>query len=291
MKRALTIALEGIALGILAVAVWFALSIVVSEAAPPVEAQPYCHANSGASGYVYLNNPAWVQHLENNGTPKAGHELDFFTFEGDTDCDGAFPTVTPTFTPTPTVTPTTVLTTEVPSATPTDAPTDTSVPTDEPTSTPTQEVTDVPTATPTDTPGSPTPTEEPTATPSESGDPTDEASPTPDVTPTELGDPTPTPGGEEPTPTITPKECRQDPCGWLWHLVGPNGQTAWFASYSLRPGMDPNVGKSWYPPSAASQLRCLGWVSVSNLPGRPLSAADAQALASCMGGQCVPVGR
>lgn len=48
----------------------------------------YCHANEGASGYTYHFNSAWVAHLLNNGTPLAGHELDYFTFEGDRECVG-----------------------------------------------------------------------------------------------------------------------------------------------------------------------------------------------------------
>jgi hypothetical protein len=232
MKRFVVVTAYGVVLGILAVAVWFALSIAVSEAARPTMVL-VCHAagREGTTQFVALSVPAneggYPQgHFTEDGTAEAGHEDDYL---------GACVEVEPT-------------------ATPTD------VPTEEPTTTPEN-----------------TPTDEPTTTPTIIADTV----------------PTGTPNGEEPTPTATPqpKECRQDPCGWLWHLVGPNGQTAWFASYSLRPGMDPSVGKSWYPPSTDAQRRCLGWVSVSNLPGRPLSAAEAQLLTSCMGGQCVPVGR
>ncbi|HLC05576.1 MAG TPA: hypothetical protein VJK02_21260 [Anaerolineales bacterium] len=64
------------------------------------ESRAYCHATSDPSGthYQYLFNPAWVQHFENNGTPKDGHELDFFTFEGNTDCVRDEPTDDPTAT-------------------------------------------------------------------------------------------------------------------------------------------------------------------------------------------------
>ena len=57
-------------------------------ASPRVERRPYCHATSSeVHPYNYLFNRAWVQHFRNNGTPRAGHELDFFTVEGDRDCD------------------------------------------------------------------------------------------------------------------------------------------------------------------------------------------------------------
>ena len=50
----------------------------------------YCHATSAGevNPYNYLFNTAWVQHLQNNGTPQAGHERDYFTWEGDRDCVG-----------------------------------------------------------------------------------------------------------------------------------------------------------------------------------------------------------
>ena len=227
------------------VVVGAALLFAVAYAAPPAEARPYCHANSGASGYVYLNNPAWVQHLENNGTPKAGHELDFFTVTGDTDCNGAAdPTAEPT-------------------ALPTDVPTD--VPTDEPTSVPTDVPTGVPTAIPTDTPTD-EPTDEPTVTP------TDE--------PTEVFEPTPTPTGVEPTPKATTVECVREVCGFLWHLVGPDGQQADFASFSPRPG------GGWYLPNARAQQACLGWVAVNAPYGRPIGRAEAARLIRCQGGSC-----
>ena len=238
-----------------------ALAFTVSASAGQPEMITICHAagREGTTQYVTLTLPypavyGQAGHFYENGTPRAGHEQDYL---------GAC--ITPSATPT---------NTEVPSGTPTN----TAVPTDSPTPTPTN--TDVPDETPTST------RVEPSATPV-----------TPSATPTDEQRPSPTPGCDpefapcEPTPTPKPRDCPQDPCGWLWHLVGPDGQTAWFASYSLRSGMDPNEGPSWYPPATESQLRCLGWVSVGNLPGRPLSQQDAQALTSCMGGVCQPPGR
>src|SRR3990167_6278567 len=97
-------------------------------ASPRVEKKAYCHATSSEiHPYNYLFNRAWVQHFRNNGTPKAGHELDFFTLEGDRDCDrevdveptptpiidecdqdddciSPIPTASPSATPTPEVT-------------------------------------------------------------------------------------------------------------------------------------------------------------------------------------------
>lgn len=53
-----------------------------------VDSRAYCHATSSSvNPYNYLFNPAWVKHLENNGTPLSGHELDFFTEVGDRNCD------------------------------------------------------------------------------------------------------------------------------------------------------------------------------------------------------------
>ncbi len=80
------------------------------------ESRAYCHANSGASEYTYHNNPAWVQHFENNGTPKAGHELDFFTWVGNTDCVRGDPTST-SVPPTATSVPPTATDTAVPTHT------------------------------------------------------------------------------------------------------------------------------------------------------------------------------
>jgi hypothetical protein len=97
----------------------------------------YCHANSGASGYIYHFNKAWDAHFLDNGSPAAGHELDFYTVVGDIDCDGnvdSTPTATPTQTPVATATPT-----QTPTATPTAtaAATPTQEPRTEPTPTPT----------------------------------------------------------------------------------------------------------------------------------------------------------
>lgn len=141
------------------------------------DARVYCHANSGASGYNYLNNPAWDNHFENNGTPKAGHELDFYTVEGDTDCDRQIVTPTPTVVPTNSPTPT-LIPTQSPSPTVTPSPTPT-----------------LP-ATPPVSP-SVTPTPSPTVTPTQSPSPTPTDVSTPTVTPTPIVQ-------EEPTATPTP---------------------------------------------------------------------------------------
>jgi hypothetical protein len=124
---------------------------ITSVFAQTQDARAYCHANSGASGYVYHNNPAWDAHFENNGTPKAGHELDFFTFVGDTDCVGVSSTPSPTLTPIPD-----------PSVTPTDTPLS-------PTNTPLPTLTPTPTADDQD----PTATLTPTPTVEDPGDPND----------------------------------------------------------------------------------------------------------------------
>jgi hypothetical protein len=106
----------------------YSVSSVLAQAA---DARAYCHANSGSSGYNYLNNPAWDQHFENNGTPKAGHELDFFTFEDDKDCNGQVDT-TPTPTPEPSVN-----TTPTPNLSVTPTPSEEPSPTEVPIPTPT----------------------------------------------------------------------------------------------------------------------------------------------------------
>src|SRR3990167_440243 len=138
-------------------------------------------------------------------------------------------------------------------------PTATPVPTAVPTEEPTQEPTGEPTAEP--TAGS---TQEPT------GEPTDEPTEEPTI---------------EPTPTevveATPPPCDEDPCAYLFHLVGPNGEEADFASFDQRPD------GGWYLPNVSAQLACLGWVAVSAPYGRPLSADEASQLTSCFGGFCV----
>ncbi|KKQ92428.1 MAG: hypothetical protein UU16_C0006G0026 [Candidatus Woesebacteria bacterium GW2011_GWA2_40_7] len=61
----------------------------------------YCHA-AGLTGTTHFNyhyNKAWTAHFYDNGSPKAGHEDDFYTLIGDRDCDGqvdSTPTPTPT---------------------------------------------------------------------------------------------------------------------------------------------------------------------------------------------------
>ncbi len=79
--------------------------------------------------YNAVYSPGNGGHFNENGTPKAGHENDYF---------GACITVTPTPTPTSGVTPTPTPTSGVtPSPTPTSTPEPTATPTQEPTSTPT----------------------------------------------------------------------------------------------------------------------------------------------------------
>ena len=147
-----------------------------------------------------------------------------------------------------------------PSATATNTPDISATPTEEPTETEEPSV---------------TPTEEPTDEPTQEPPPTEpglDVTPTEPV-PTEGPGPTDTPVVPEPTP-----DC-EEPCGWIFLLIGPDGQQAWFASFSPRPD------GGWYLPSAQSQFRCLGWVAVSAPDGRPLYASDV--LRSCEGGACL----
>ena len=140
----------------------------------------------------------------------------------------------------------------------------TEVPTDEPTPTSTEE----PQPTPTDEP-----TEEPTIEPTS----TDVG---PDDTPTE---PVPTEGPGDPEPTVVPGDnpCpSKEPCGWLFFLIGPDGQQAWFASFSLR------GDGTFYLPSSQATLACLGWVAISAPYGRPIYAEEAATLTHCWGGSC-----
>lgn len=122
--------------------------LLVAAVKYTADARPYCHATSDPSGthYQYLNNPAWTAHFENNGTPKAGHELDFFTVAGDSgrdgdavECDGQVTQPTPTASPVPTVTSVVTATeTDMPptaTATPTATVTDTATPTETATAT------------------------------------------------------------------------------------------------------------------------------------------------------------
>lgn len=169
-----------------------------------------------------------------------------------------------------------------PTVAPTDAPT--AVPTEEPTSIPT-EVPDEPTAAPTTEPTA-APTDEPTQEPTAS--PTDLPGPIPtdavDPTPTDVGDPEPT-VVPDPTPVIPPvcDEVKDEPCGFLFHLVGPEGQEADFASFSPRPD------GGWYLPNIGAQLNCLGWVAVAAPYGRPLYGNEV--LTSCEGGRCYQEGQ
>ena len=138
--------------------------------------------------------------------------------------------------------------------------------------------TNVPTEIPTDEP-TPASTPEPRETPT--NEPTQEPTPTkPRPTPTDRG-PTPTNDPRDTRPTLVPTsdDCpSQEPCGWLFHLIGPEGQEADFASFSPKP----NGG--WYLPNIQSQLKCLGWIAISAPYGRPVYTNDI--LRSCEGGDC-----
>lgn len=124
------------AVSVLFVAVFLILSSLTSVLGAGDVFKAYCHKDSGAREFTYHFNKAWDAHFDNNGTPLSGHELDKYTVEGDTDCDGQVdvtPTVTPTPIPTLTVTPTPLPTVTVtPTLTPTDVPSPTVTPTDVP---------------------------------------------------------------------------------------------------------------------------------------------------------------
>src|SRR3990167_6634465 len=126
-----------------------------------------------------------------------------------------------------------------------------------------------------DATATPVPTAIPTAEPT--ADPTEEPTEEPTV------EPTPTEVSSTPTETVgaTPPPCDDDPCAYLFHLVGPNGEEADFASFNRRPD------GGWYLPNVGAQLQCLGWVAVSAPYGRELSRDEASQLTSCFGGFCV----
>ncbi len=67
-----------------------------------------CHATESASNpfeKIVVSDNAFHAHFENPGTPKSGHEKDFF-FEGDVDCPSLNPSPSPTSNPTATPDPT-----------------------------------------------------------------------------------------------------------------------------------------------------------------------------------------
>ena len=88
---------------------WFLFGYLAQDndayATDQVEKKAYCHKNSGARSWTYKFNKAWVQHFRNNGTPRAGHEKDFYTWKGNVECLKVRPTPTNTPVP-PTPTPT-----------------------------------------------------------------------------------------------------------------------------------------------------------------------------------------
>jgi len=128
-----------------------------------------CHAagQEGTMHFEYLELPyqatfGQAGHFNEDGTPRAGHEDDFLTVEGDGDCDGEnAPTATPD-----------------PSATDTNTLEPTATDTQEPTATDTPEPTASDTATPTATG-----TLEPSATPTATSTP-NQLTETPDIVPT-----------------------------------------------------------------------------------------------------------
>lgn len=120
--------------------------------------------------------------------------------------------------------------------------------------------------------------EENCETPEPTQAPTDEPTEEPTVIPTQ---PAPT---EEPT---TPRFCWVRIIGYLFHLVGPQGQQADFASFSER------EDGTWYIPNAGSQQRCLGWIAVNAPWGREVTVdCDGNVsvkLTKCSGGGCAKV--
>lgn len=125
----------------------------------------------------------------------------------------------------------------------------------------------------------PTPTEPPTEEPTE--EPTDEPTPEPTEEPTQ--EPTPEPTD---TPTIT-RVCVAKVIGYLFHLIGPEGQEADFASFSER------GDGTWYIPNTGSQQRCLGWIAVNAPWGREITidcnGNVSVKLTRCEGGGCAEV--
>lgn len=135
-------------------------------------------------------------------------------------------------------------------------------------------------------------------TPEPTDTPTNEPTATPTNVPT--GEPTPTNGPtdvptQEPTPTTPPRHPPEEVCdgpprviGHLFELVGPDGQTAQFASFSPRPD-----GDGYYLPNTQSQQACLGWVAV-NAPSGVNITVDCNGnlnvtLIKCHGGGCSAV--
>jgi hypothetical protein len=80
LKRFLNAALAIVAL--LLVGGWVSMA---RADAPPKTA--ICHADEGQKEFTYNELPptAVSTHFENNGSPKAGHELDFYPVDGDCD--------------------------------------------------------------------------------------------------------------------------------------------------------------------------------------------------------------
>lgn len=134
------------------------------------------------------------------------------------------------------------------------------------------------------------PTEVPSATPTDTTAPTDESTVTP--TDTDVPDETATATSVEPTaeatPTVTPtraKVCLITEIGALFHLQGPDGQTAWFGSYQRNPN-----NSRWAIPNAQSQQKCVGFIAV-NIDKVRIITIDCQGRVNivtvrCEGGGC-----
>lgn len=150
---------------------------------------------------------------------------------------------------------------------------------------PTPTATAIPEPTPTDIPPTvevtPTPLEEPTTEPT--AEPTDIHSDCEEEENCETPAPTPTPA---PIHT-TAGECRERVVGYLFHLTGPSGEVADFASFSPRPE------GGYYLPNAQSQQMCLGWVAVNANGGIEITVdcngKSNVTLIRCDGGGCSAV--
>jgi len=61
------------------------------------------------------------------------------------------------------------------------------------------------------------------------------------------------------------KQCESESLGWLFHLVGPDGQTCDLASYQR----NPNTGR-WAIPNVEAQQQCCGFVAENIPSGREI---------------------
>lgn len=235
---------------ILTLAVVIILAMVWNTPAAASHKVDICHRTNGTNPYVQIEiaTSALLAHLAHPWGP------DVYPVPA-AGCSSLNVTPTPT---------------EVPPT-----PTATLVPTLVPTATPTYTETPLPTATDTQEP-TPTETQEPTCEELEN---------------CEVGDPTPTsePTSEPTQPAIvtTSGECQERVVGYLFHLTGPNGELADFASFSPRPE------GGYYLPNAQSQEACLGWVAVNANGGIEITVncngKSNVTLIRCEGGGCSAV--